>query len=197
MLTVRPRRALVRTPAIVSGIALAIMLAPVLWVAGAASPQPQDPGSLVQTSMQSEIGVVLDELPASMRSRVASALIAKPSAFWKERAAAQLRLTVYRLVFRQFFYSPSKDALPLPPEPMWNISLIGVPARHTVDGHDVVSIPYQFSSTLLSGVDSPGASEAQLAKVGGIWDEPFILPLDPELLFQRTGFACMDEDSFP
>jgi hypothetical protein len=197
MRTVIPRRTLVRTPAIVSALGLAILTAPMLWVAGAASPQPQEPGSLVQTSMQSEVGVVLDELPASMRSRVTSSLIAKPAAFWKERATAQLRLTVYRLVFRKYFYSPSKDALPLPPEPMWSISLVGAPARHTVDGHDVVSVPYQFSSTLLSGVDAPGASEAQLAKVGGTWDEPFILPIDPELLFQRTGFACMDEDSFP
>ena len=32
--------------------------------------------------------------------------------------------------------------------------------------------------------------------MGSTWDEPFILPIDPELLFQRTGFACMDEDSF-
>jgi len=188
---------LVRTPAIVSALALAILTAPVLWVAGAASPQPEDPGSLVQTSMQSQVGVVLDELPASMRSRVASSLIAKPATFWKERAAAQLRLTVYRLVFRKYFYSPSKDALPLPPEPMWSIALGGAPVRSTVDGHDVVSVPYQFTSTLLSNVDAPGASESQLGKVGGTWDEPFILPIDPELLFQRTGFACMDEDSFP
>ena len=60
MRTVIPRRTLVRTPAIVSVIGLAILTAPMLWVAGAASPQPQDPGSLVQTSMQSEVGVVLE-----------------------------------------------------------------------------------------------------------------------------------------
>ena len=39
--------------------------------------------------------------------------------------------------------------------------------------------------------------EPELAKVGGVWDEPFILPVDPELLFQRTGYACMDEVGFP
>jgi hypothetical protein len=33
--------------------------------------------------------------------------------------------------------------------------------------------------------------------VGGTWNEPYVLPIDPELLFQRTGYACMDEDSFP
>ena len=66
-----------------------------------------------------------------------------------------------------------------------------------MDGHDVVSVPYPFSSTLLTDFASPGVSEPQLAKVGGTWDEPFILPIDPELLFQRTGFACMDEESVP
>ena len=197
MRIVMPGRARWRTPVMVSTIALAILTAPVLWSAGAAPPPPQDPGSLVQTSMQSEVGVVLDELPTSMRDRVASALVAKPSAFWKERASAQLRLTVYRLVFRQYFHSAARSALPLPPEPLWNITLAGTPARRTVDGHDVVSVPYQFSSTLLSDFTSPGVSEPQLAKIGGTWDEPFILPIDPELLFQRTGFACMDEESFP
>jgi len=63
MRIVVPGWALKRTTAIVSTIALAILTAPVLWGAGAAPPQPQDPGSLVQTSMQSEVGVVLDELP--------------------------------------------------------------------------------------------------------------------------------------
>ena len=112
MRIVMPGRALWRTPAMVSTIALAILTAPVLWSAGAAPPPPQDPGSLVQTSMQSEVGVVLDELPTSMRARVASALVAKPSAFWKERASAQLRLTVYRLVFRQYFHSAARDGAP-------------------------------------------------------------------------------------
>jgi hypothetical protein len=192
-----PRRGFGRTVVLLSGIALVALAALRPWGAGAASPQPQDPGSLVRTTMQSNVGVVLDELPASMRSRVAASLVAKPASFWKDRAATQLRLTVYRLVFRQFFYSASRSALPLPPEPTWNITLTAPPTRRVVDGHDVVSVPYQFSSTLLSGVGEPGVSEPQLAKIGGTWDEPFILPIDPELVFQRTGYACMDEDSFP
>ena len=36
-----------------------------------------------------------------------------------------------------------------------------------------------------------------LRNVGGTWAEPFILPVDPELVMQRTGYACMDEDQFP
>jgi hypothetical protein len=156
-----------------------------------------DPGALLATSMQSTVGVLLDEIPSSMRSRVATALIAKPASFWKDRAAAQIRLTSYRLVFREFFYGGRKQ-LPLPPEPLWNITLLGTPQRDTNFGsHDVVKISYQFTSTLLTDAASPEVSEPQLKKVGHTWDEPFTFPVDPEMLLQRTGYACMDEEDFP
>ena len=87
----------------------------------------QAPGALVRTTLSSQVGVVLDEIPASMRARVASALIGKPGSFWVERAKAQLRLTTYRLVYRQSFYDAKKHALPLPPEPKWQIRLVGTP----------------------------------------------------------------------
>jgi hypothetical protein len=146
--------------------------------------------------MESQVGVVLDEIPMSMRGRVAAALLAKPQSFWQERARAQLRLTIYRLVFRGAFYG-HKKSLPLPPEPQWQITLGGAPTRRTVDGHDVVGVNYSFASVLLSDESSPGTSEQMLRNVGGRWAEPFTLPVDPELLLQRTGFACMDEDHFP
>ena len=179
---------------------LAMVVACVLGVAApgarAVAPQP-DPGSLVLTTMQSKIGVILDEIPASMRSRVAAALVAKPASFWTQRAKAQLRLTVYRLVFRPFFYADRRLQLPLPPESQWDITLLGAPQRQTVDGHDVVVVRYAFSSVLLSDFESPGVSEPHLKKAGGTWREPYVLPVDPELLLQRTGYACMDEDQFP
>ena len=167
----------------------------------AALSEPQsDPGSLVATTMDSRVGVLLDELPASVRNRVASALIAKPASFWINRARSQVRLTGYRLVFREFFYGWNggyRHQLPLPPEDIWNISLTGAAVRTTVNGHDLVVVPYRFSSTILSDANSPGVSENALQHVGGTWDEPFSFPIDPELLYQRTGYACMDEADFP
>ena len=60
------------------------------------------------------------------------------------------------------------------------------------------SLPTSISAaSLLSDFESPAVSEPQLRQVGGAWNEPYVLPIDPELLFQRTGYACMDEDSFP
>ena len=50
------------------------------------------PGALVRTTLASQVGVVLDEIPVSMRARVASALAGKPTSFWVERAKAQLRI---------------------------------------------------------------------------------------------------------
>ena len=166
-----------------------------------AQPPPTDPGSLVDATIDSQVGVLLDEIPASMRDRVVASLLAKPASYWKARAARQIKHTTYRLVFRPFFYNLNnqevKQELPLPQEPLWNITLTGAAHRTTVTGHDLVVVPYHMQTTILSTPESPEVSEQKLAKIGGFWDEPFDLPIDPELLYQRTGYACMDEADFP
>src|SRR5262245_31136185 len=108
-----------RAHALLVAVAFGALLAAVLLAtarsAPPAPPAPSDPGALVRTTVSSEVGVVLDEIPASIRTRVANTLLRKPDAFWSERAKAQLRLTNYRLVFRFAFYNKDKQALPLPP----------------------------------------------------------------------------------
>jgi len=164
---------------------------------GQSAKETLDPGALLALSASSSVGVVLDELPTRIRSRVAADLLGKPARFWKERAAQQLKLMRYRLIFREFFYSRPKKQLPLPPEPQWDIRLVGSPVRANHGGHDVVKINFTFQGTLLSDAKSPGVSEPNLKDPGGVWKEPFILPIDPELLLQRTDYACMDEEDFP
>lgn len=159
--------------------------------------QGPDPGALVRTTERSTVGVVLDEIPTFMRDRVAATLIAKPATFWQERAHRQLQLTAYHLVFREAFYSQPKKQLPLPPESLWQIQLQGSPVRQAYQGHDVVAVHYTFDSVLLTDAESPGISEPKLKTIGGKWVEPFVLPLDPDFVMQRTGFACMDEGEFP
>jgi hypothetical protein len=56
---------------------------------------------------------------------------------------------------------------------------------------------YTFHSHILSDAASPAVVEPQLAAIGGTWSEPFLLPVDPDLLLERTGYACMDEFAFP
>ena len=160
-------------------------------------PPAQVEGSLVRTTATSGVAVVLDEIPRSMRNRVAKSLLAADEEFWVERAKRQLVMTTYRLVFRDAFYGKNRFSLPLPPPELWEISLSGEPRRVRVDGHDVVGVRYEFNSVLLSSKESPGQAEPNLRQIGGTRVERFVLPVDPELLMQRTGYACMDESQYP
>jgi Lysyl oxidase len=157
-----------------------------------------DPGALVKVTMTSQVGVVLDEIPADMRDKAAMGILAKDDAFWIARAKAQVNFTKYRLAFRNFYYTDRMlMQLPLPPDSKWNVTLNAKAKRAMVGTHDAVVVDYTFDSTLLSTLDSVKTSQPELEKVGGAWDEPFVFPVDTELVFQRTGYACMDEVGFP
>ena len=156
---------------------------------------PGDPGALIDVRLESRVGVLLDELPGASRGRVAADLLVAPSTFWQDRVRRQIESSLYRLIYRNEF-DPKKGKLPLPPPEQWNIS-IGKPVRDRVDGHDYVLVPYTFQSTLLSAESEAGLADKALAKVGGTVVEKFNLPADPELLLERTGYACMDEADFP
>jgi hypothetical protein len=164
-----------------------------------------DPGALVALDMDSQVGVLLDELPpGAVREAAAANAMAQPASFWQDRAKRQARLMDYRLVFRAQYYSSSHSntgnihgALPMTPESTWTATITSAPYRTSIGNHDLVMVNYHFSTTMLTDVSSPGASEASLGTVGGTTTENFTLPADPELLFERTGYACMDEDEFP
>lgn len=158
---------------------------------------PSLPGALITISMQSQVGVLLDEFPDELRDRVAEELLAQANDAWLERVMRQVRLTRNRLTFRNFIY-PEKGQLPLPPVELWAFQLDpDGPIRQTIQGHDLVMIGYSFRTVLLTDEQSPGMAEPALADVGGVWEEPFIFPADPDLLYQRTGNACVNEGGFP
>jgi hypothetical protein len=166
--------------------------------AGAIESDNHDPGALVRLTAESTVGVGLDELPLSIRADAAKALIARPDSFWRTRAQRQINLMSYRLVFRtQFYPGENRQQLPLPPKEVRFISFEGKPHRSSIDGHDLVVVRYQMRGVLLTTPDSPAITEPNLAKSGGVRVERFTLPIDPELVFQRTRFACMDEAEFP
>jgi hypothetical protein len=183
---------------------LALISAAAVTTHSAAVTRPPDPGSLISMSMNSQVGVLLDEIPAGpLRDAAAAKALAQGAAFWTARAARQTKLAYYRLVFRGFYYpnykSNQKGPLPLPDQSKWNITLTGPVQRFTTtDGHDVVARPYNFSTYIVADATSPAIVEANFKRVGGTWDEPFLLfPIDPELLLQRTDFACVNEFSYP
>ncbi len=163
----------------------------------AASRADAPKGALISVKMESKAGVLLDELPETIRDQAVDIIMARPASFWEELARKQVQLTKRRLNFRNFAYD-DKGQLPLPPEELWSIAIDPAgPVRETIDGHDLVTARYTFTSTLLTDAGSPGAAEPALAREGGKWDEPFILPVDPDLLLQRTGNACLNESGFP
>jgi hypothetical protein len=165
---------------------------------GADSGANDDPGALLAVNMSSTVGVLLDEIPEAVRDEAAARILAEGDDFFIARAHRQIDYTYYRLSFRQFFYEEGAAMqLPLPPEDIWQVTLTSEPERRTIDGHDVIAIDYDFSTTILAQTESVEVSEAALAVVGGTWNEPFLFPVDPELFFQRTGYACMDEADFP
>ena len=153
----------------------------------------------------STVGVLLDELPSGpLREAAATHALAQSSEFWLGRAHDQVRLMSYRLVFRGGFYPvpngknpPAYGPLPLTPQSSWHIALNGTPRRGTINAHDLVLADYSFESVIVTDAASPGLVDPHLGQIGGTTSETFDLPADPELLFERTGFACMDELEFP
>jgi hypothetical protein len=147
--------------------------------------------------MNSQVGILLDEIPSDMREQIVIDILDQPEEYWAALALRQVRLTRNRLNFRNFAY-PGKGQLPLPPEELWSIEIDSAgPERGAIQGHDLVLVDYTFSSTLLTDTESPELAEPALAEVGGIWLEPFVFPADPDLLLQRTGNACVNEGGFP
>lgn len=166
-----------------------------LFLLSCGAEKAEDPGSLLDLTMASSVGVLLDDIPLADRDRIAQILLAEPAATWEARAGLQVETTYYRLTFRNFFYE-GLGQLPLPPREQWTLA-VGAPERRTIDGHDLVVVDYTFASTLLSGVDQPALADPKLAEIGGVVEEAYVLPADPELLLERTGYACMDEEDFP
>ncbi|HKW15910.1 MAG TPA: lysyl oxidase family protein [Terriglobales bacterium] len=157
-------------------------------------------GALVRMDMTTTVGVLLDEFPrGEQREDAAEWALSQDHDFWVKRAMSQVNLTSYRLVFRQFYYPapPVRGDLPLPAQAAWDVDLLGNPQRMQIGTHEYVAVKYHFLSYLVTDPASPSASEPALTSIGGTWDEPFQLPADPELVMQRSGYACIDEFGFP
>jgi hypothetical protein len=153
---------------------------------------------LIAISIESQVGVLLDEFPAVMRERVMNELLRQPVEAWRSRAARQARLTRLRLNFRDFVYDGFRGQLPLPPSHQWEIMLDEAgPTYQIIQGHELVTVGYTLAATILTDEVSPGLAEPALGEIGGIWNEPFVFPIDPDLLTQRTGNACINEGGFP
>ena len=163
-----------------------------------------DPGALIKLDMTSQVAVLLDDIPAGAdRNAAAAWALGQPASFWQDKALRQVKLTFYRQVFRGGYYKaggigkPDKGPLPLPPKSTWQINLTNAPKRQTDPQHDMVVVGYTYGTHILTDVNSPADVESKLGTVGGTWLDDYSLPTDPDLLLERTGYACMDEFEYP
>jgi hypothetical protein len=118
---------------------------PAAWAPSVQAVIVDDPpsGALIRATLQSKVGVVLDEIPPAQREAIAASYLQMPASFWQERAVMQLDHTSYRLTYRGFYYDAPKGSLPLPPKDLWRITLAKRGAqRKRFQGHDVVLIAY-------------------------------------------------------
>lgn len=150
-------------------------------------------GALVGVRLESQVGVLLDEIQEEeKRTQLTLILQDKPRAFWQDMAKEQVKLTRWRLHHRPQT-QPGRGQLPLPPEESWQVVLTSAPQLKVVDGHDMMVVNYTMTSVLLTDAISPYRAEPTLGQEGGRWTESFQLPVDPVLLLERTGYACINE----
>lgn len=152
--------------------------------------------ALIETSFSSQVGYLLDEIPPHAL-REAKKYIKKEVSDnqWLVRAKLQILSTEYRQVFRTYYFAPLLQ-LTLPPEQVWNITFTSKPKEVTVQNHAYIVRDYSFYSVLIGTANSINKSEPLLDRVDGLYTDTFVVPVDPEHVFQRTGYACADESSF-
>src|SRR5690606_33340430 len=104
-------------------------------------------GALVRVTLASDVGVLLDEFPPNMRPRVVEGLRELPPEEWLARAERQIKLTRLRLNFRDSSV-PGKGQLPLTQPELWTVTLDEAgPQVRTIQGHELLSWSYTFSTT--------------------------------------------------
>ncbi len=159
-------------------------------------------GDLVRVSTNIvRVGVLVGEMPHGVRRRFVAWILAKPDSWWKTRARLQLKLTSYKLAFLSTFDN-TKQQLMLPDDDAAiDIIFKGPAKRHVInDGgfaHEMVTRRYRVHTYIVGSPGSAVTSAAELGAIGGRLQLEWDLPIDPYLLYQRSGYACADEDQFP
>jgi hypothetical protein len=155
-------------------------------------------GALITTKFAAKVGFLIDETLHldGLNKRTEFFIRNKVSDDeWKQLAIHQIRYTIYRQVFRRLFIG--RYQLTLPPLEKWKITLIDSgPTKQVIQGHSYLLRNYQFESVLVTRADDIYKSEKILTEVNGSFTESFMVPMDPQHMLQRTGYACADESGF-
>ncbi len=172
-----------------------IILTFIIQILFALSKEPD--GALLRISFNGQVGYLLDEIPSSLQDEAIKYVRDKvTNEQWRVRAELQIKHTIYRQVFREVYFE-DRLQLTLPPLQVWDIKFIGEPYTTNINGHRYIARNYRFNSILIGRADTVNASEPLLEPIGGVYSDIFMVPADPEHVFQRIGYACSDESSFP
>jgi len=159
--------------------------------------QVQEPqGALVSTDYEGIAGFSLDNLPSGSLNAAKNFIMKSVTENdWQKRANMQLFHTVYRQVFRSSYFE-GKLQLTLPPENLWEFTFTSSPYEKSFQGHLHIVRNFTFHSVVIGTASTISASEPLLEPIGGVFTDIFMVPVDPEHVFQRSGYACADEASF-
>ena len=131
-------------------------------------------GALISTHFTGEVGYNLDEIPDyaldDAKQYVTSQVTDEQ---WIARAKMQIFATIYRQVFRVYYYGPRLQ-LTLPPKEVWHVHMTSDPIEKQIQGHSYIVRTYSFHSVLLGTASSVSASEPALNEINGIFSDIFI-----------------------
>jgi hypothetical protein len=161
-----------------------------------------DPGDLLRVDWGRVLVGVRIEAAANVAARLRAHVLAQDDEFWVARARKQLSLTKVRMTFRTLYYDTDSNGeftryQLIPPYGDFDITFSGPARKAVIDGHELVVREYSARAFMVGQAGSARVSDPKLGKVGGRVVERFTMPVDPQLLVQRTGLACMGEASFP
>ena len=135
------------------------------------------------------VGVLLDEIPSMSNTSAVNFFKAKPDSWWINRIRKQVFFSQYRLVFRNLYYPALfVNQLIIPNITQWSITMQPATTR-LIDGHFLVVRDYSFTTYILGRFGDAVISDPRLGIIGNSVTEQFTLPVDPQLLIQRSGYA--------
>lgn len=180
--------------------ALALALAGLALCAAPA--RCDEPGDLLRVDWGRVVVGVRVEAGAAVADRLRAHVLAQGDEFWLARARKQMSLTKVRMTFRTAYYPTDSNGKftryqLYPPYSDFDITFSGAARKAVIDGHELVVREYSARAFMVGQAGNARVSDPALERVGGRVVERFVLPVDPQLLVQRTGLACMDEATFP
>lgn len=153
-------------------------------------------GALLSTDFEGMVGYSLENLPEYTLNDSKNFIMNNVSDDdWRTRAKMQISHTIYRQVWRVFYFDPLLQ-LTLPPQNVWEFTFTSSPYELSFQSHPHIVRDYIFHSVVIGLANSINASEPSLDPIGGTYSDTFMVPADPEHVFQRSGYACADEGTF-